>query len=1027
MIDFYNAFISYRHAPLDIKIAEHIQKQLEHFHVPHKLKGEIKHDKITRIFRDKDELPITRDLTETITNALENSEYLIVICSTNTKESMWVKREIQTFLKTHTKDQIFTVLCDGEPQDVIPEELLTGEKEIVDAFGCTHRINVPVEPLSCDYRMPKSRADKEELPRLAAGILGCSYDELQRRRRQYKMRRAAAVVAAAFAGVMAFGGYMLYSRIEINKAYIESLRARSVYLANESRQLLEDGKRADSIQLALAALPADKKDKTPVTAQAIRAITDATGAYTTNHGLDIKPAWNFKCKYDVKSTVTSEDLSYLGALDSAGNIYCWDAKTTALVFEKASFEEPVSIDIPNVETFVITYAHKIEAYNIPSGKLMWTYTPDTTTTFMKYHVLFTVSDVFAYVGGSEIVQFSLRDGAVRETYAFKQDSILNSVYNPAVSPDGKKIAYSDDNIIFDGSDSTTIHIYNTETKKDITHKIKTKYMEALVFIDNDTLCAVSTMDFVNTSVSYSLAYDELKPGTKTFTFYRINEDKHWSQDLVYTDVSMGVGVKALPSRNAVLCYVGNAVAVFDLANGNELNRYTTSSSVITAGDFNEDGLPEFILRHGEYVAARSTTANNLASFNVLCNNITSGAIGNVIYAVSKYSTDIISYNRTIQDDEWKAVKAPSGFSTGSTAQVFDSNDEYLVTASLISTDDKSYIRVSVIDLNSGKLSYTEDLKDTNASLTNFDMDYIDGKFYLLTENDTYLIDPDKDKITPSNLGLEFGTMRSNGKLFFCESDYTSDELTVNICNYDGSDKDDLTIPDIEESYVGYTNFNAFYMKNMNKAFLFIVDTLYAVDMKSMDYEEVDLPDNWDFANIRNFYVTSSDDGSRVFFTDGNTVIVTDGSLKELFTININGGTTECAVFRNDRIYIVGNGYLYAYDSNNGNLVNKCEMKYFTKGYETKAWFDEKENHLYIQAEPVLYIFDLDSMYELACIESVYCYHKATDRFYCFSYLGSSEVIPGYIKHYSVKDLIEKAKGLIGDTPLDDATKSKYGL
>ena len=124
MIDFYNAFISYRHAPLDSKIAEHIQKQLEHFHVPHNLKSHIEHDKITRIFRDKDELPITSDLTETITNALEKSENLIVICSTNTKESMWVRREIHTFLKTHTKDKIFTVLCDGEPQDVIPEELL---------------------------------------------------------------------------------------------------------------------------------------------------------------------------------------------------------------------------------------------------------------------------------------------------------------------------------------------------------------------------------------------------------------------------------------------------------------------------------------------------------------------------------------------------------------------------------------------------------------------------------------------------------------------------------------------------------------------------------------------------------------------------------------------------------------------------------------------------------------------------------------------------------------------------------------
>ena len=1027
MIDFYNAFISYRHAPLDIKIAEHIQKQLEHFHVPHKLKGEIKHDRITRIFRDKDELPITSDLTETITNALEHSEYLIVICSTNTKESMWVKREIQTFLKTHTKDQIFTVLCDGEPQDVIPEELLVGEKEIVDAFGCTHRINVPVEPLSCDYRLPKSRADKEELPRLAAGILGCSYDELQRRRRQYKMRRAAAVVAAAFAGVMAFGGYMLYSRMEINKAYIESLRARSVFLANESRQLLQDGKRADAIQLALAALPADKKDKTPETAQAIRAITDATGAYTTNHGLDIQPAWNFKCKYDVKSSVVSEDLSYLGALDSAGNIYCWDAKTTKPVFEKASFEEPVSISIPNVETFVITYAHKIEAYNIPSGKHMWTYTPDNDYTFMKHQVLFTVSDVYAYIGGSEIVKFSLRDGAVRETYKFKQDSFLNSVYNPAVSPNGKKIAYSEDNFVLDDSDSVKVHIYDTETKKDMTYDVKAKYLESLVFIDNDTLCAVSTMDFVNTSFSFSLAYDVLKPGTKTFTFFGVNTNKKWSQDLVYTDVSMGTGVQALPSRNAVLCYVGNAVSVFDLENGTELNKYTTSSSVITAADFNADGLPEFILRHGEYIAARSTSTNELASFNVLCNNITSGAIGDTIYAVSKYSNDVISYNRTIQDEAWKAVKTPSDFSMGSNSQTFESNDEYLVVAAIVATDDNSYIRVSIIDLNTGKLSYTEDLKDLDASITNFDMDYVDGEFYLLTEKDTYLIDPDKDKITPSNLELEAGTVRSNGKLFYCQKDYSSDELTVNVCNYDGSDKDDFTIPNIEESYVGYGKYNGFYMKKLNKAFLFIIDTLYVVDMKSMDYEEVDLPKNWDYDNMKNFYVTASEDGSRVLFTDGNTVLVTDGSLKEKFSISLNGSTIECAAFRNDRIFLVGNGYLSVYDNETGELKDKCEMKYFTKGYETKAWFDEKENHLYIQAEYIFYIFDLDTMYELACIDNFYCYHKATDRYYCCSYLGSSMVRPGYFQRYSVNDLIEKAKGLLGDTPLDDATKSKYGL
>ena len=1025
MIDFYNAFISYKHAPLDIKIAEHVQRQLEHFHVPHNLKGKIQHEKITRIFRDKDELPITSDLTETLTNALEKSEYLIVICSTNTKESMWVKREIQTFLKTHTKDKIFTVLCDGEPQDVIPEELTTGEKEIIDSNGFSHMINVPVEPLSCDYRLPRARADREELPRLAAGLLGCSYDELQRRRRQYRLRRAGMIVAAAFAGVLAFGGYMLYSRMQINKAYMESLRTRSVYLANESRQLLDNGKRADAIQLALAALPADKKDKTPVTAPAIRAISDATGAYTSNRGLEFTPAWNYKCKYAVKTSIVSEDLSYLGALDDAGNIYCWDTETRNLVFEKACFEEPVRIDLPNKETFVITYSHKVEAYNIPSGKHMWTYTPESSSAILTHYIHFTISDVFLYVGGCEVVKFSLRDGAVKESYQLKEKTLLNSVYNPAVSPDGKKIAYSDDTLTTE--DSIKIHIYDVETKKDQSYDIKAKYLEKLTFVDNNNLCAISTMDFVNTSVSFSLDYRLLKPATKTFSFFGTNSNKSWSQDLVYTDVSMGSDIRALPSRNAVLCYVGNAVGIFDLETGNELNRYITSSSVVTSGDFNDDGYPEFILRHGEYIYAANSKNNDLVSYNVLCNNITSGAIGNIVYAVSQYDTDIISYNRSIQDDEWKAVKVPSEYSMGSTSQTFDSNEEYLVSAALVADDDKTYVRVSIIDLNTGKLSYTEDLTDVDVSATNFDVEYLDGEFYLLLEKSVFQIDPDKDKITEINSELDFGTVRSAGKLFATEKDYSSDKLLVKISNYDGSDKDEFDVPGKWEDFVGYNNFNAVYCKSLNKAFIFVVDTLFAVDMKSMDYDEVDLPDNWDFTKIRGYYITVNEDSSRVLISDGNTVLVTDASLKEQFTISRNGTSVDCAAFKGDRIYIVGDGYISVYDNKKGELITKNEMKYFTEGFRSKAWFDDKANQLYIQSDYIIFIYDLDTMYEVACIESVYCYHKATDRFYVFSYRGSRNVLPGYIKHYSVEDLVEKAKRILGDTPLDEATKSKYGL
>ena len=38
MIDHYNAFISYRHSERDIRVAHTIQSDLEHFHIPAKIR-----------------------------------------------------------------------------------------------------------------------------------------------------------------------------------------------------------------------------------------------------------------------------------------------------------------------------------------------------------------------------------------------------------------------------------------------------------------------------------------------------------------------------------------------------------------------------------------------------------------------------------------------------------------------------------------------------------------------------------------------------------------------------------------------------------------------------------------------------------------------------------------------------------------------------------------------------------------------------------------------------------------------------
>ena len=101
MINHFNAFISYKHADLDNKIAASIVRDLEHYHIPRKIQKSTGVKKIDRIFRDKDELPITSDLNDTISQALYNADYLIVICSPDTPGSYWVSKEIDTFISTY--------------------------------------------------------------------------------------------------------------------------------------------------------------------------------------------------------------------------------------------------------------------------------------------------------------------------------------------------------------------------------------------------------------------------------------------------------------------------------------------------------------------------------------------------------------------------------------------------------------------------------------------------------------------------------------------------------------------------------------------------------------------------------------------------------------------------------------------------------------------------------------------------------------------------------------------------------------
>ena len=118
------------------------------------------------------------------------------------------EREIKLFLENHTRDHIFTVVADGEPGDVIPQILQEREVERVDENGNTVKFMERVEPLACDYRLPRREVKNTEVPRLVSAMIGCNYNELMDRQRQYKMKRLTAVAAAVVMLSLGFGGYL---------------------------------------------------------------------------------------------------------------------------------------------------------------------------------------------------------------------------------------------------------------------------------------------------------------------------------------------------------------------------------------------------------------------------------------------------------------------------------------------------------------------------------------------------------------------------------------------------------------------------------------------------------------------------------------------------------------------------------------------------------------------------------------------------------------------------------------------------
>ena len=238
----YDAFISYRHVEPDRRWAKWLHAALETYRVPKKMMRERGlPGRIKRVFRDEDELPASADLSREIETALQESRFLIVICSPRTPESEWVNKEVVRFRAMGRDGRILALLIEGEPADAFPRALREIRHTVVDQRGRQHETIEEVEPLAADVRASRA-APLRHLRRMAklrfvACVLGYRFDDLRQREQERRARRLRISGALAASLVIVLGGlttvavrqFMLRGE-ESQRADIEELRAdREVY------------------------------------------------------------------------------------------------------------------------------------------------------------------------------------------------------------------------------------------------------------------------------------------------------------------------------------------------------------------------------------------------------------------------------------------------------------------------------------------------------------------------------------------------------------------------------------------------------------------------------------------------------------------------------------------------------------------------------------------------------------------------------------------------------------------------------
>jgi len=208
----YRAFISYSRR--DSKFANWLHKEIEQYTIPNKLKIKYPHlsHKVGKIFKDTEDLTAHSSLSDALKETLENSEYLIVLCSTSSAQAHWVNEEIKYFKSLEQGKNIIPIIIEGEPNATTNSKLDNKFEAYPEALRFTinekKQTKNPENPLGIDIRDGKDSKAKGFI-RIIAKLLNVDFDEIWNRekKRQQQKLFLKIITITIILSIAAFGIY----------------------------------------------------------------------------------------------------------------------------------------------------------------------------------------------------------------------------------------------------------------------------------------------------------------------------------------------------------------------------------------------------------------------------------------------------------------------------------------------------------------------------------------------------------------------------------------------------------------------------------------------------------------------------------------------------------------------------------------------------------------------------------------------------------------------------------------------------